>query len=191
VLLDDAGYRERMRPAYARTARINFILALARAARSVDREQPLLRILRYSGAYLPVGRIRSTSSDIAFVDVSRNFRSCRLPRTVTCVAERHRLLSPRPCSSSLPSSISWRRRIHFANPLWHEPLVSSRERTTSVTRADASQAGPPPQDRALLIDFLHPRHTQGRHVPHRGPAGRNGRLSDAPSAPSRTDRGPS
>ena len=153
VLLDDAGYRDRIPSGQYGAFRADYFhnrLVARRQKR--DREQPLYEFLRYSGAYQPVVTDKIDFFTSQYVDVSRT-RLTDEPRgyvadRVVAYLKSEDLFVVFDVIKILESDY-----YTFA-VLWHAPAVLDQGENYFVTSPDTSQAGPPPQDRALLIDFL-------------------------------------
>jgi hypothetical protein len=153
VLLDDAGYRERMPSGpYGAYRADYFHNRLVARRQKREREQPLWEFLRYSGAYLPVTTDKIDFFTSQYVDVSRT-RLTDKP---------HGYVADRVIAWLKPENIFvvfdiikiLETDYYTFATLWHAPSVLSQGTNYFVTAPDASQAGPPPHDRALLIDFL-------------------------------------
>ena len=153
VLLDDAGYRDRIPSGPYGAFRADYFhnrLVVRRQKR--DREQPLFEFLRYSGAYLPVVTDKLDFFTSQYVDVSRT-RLTDEPRgyvadRVVAYLKSEDLFVVFDIVKILETDY-----YTFA-ALWHVPAVLDHGTNYFVTAADAGQAGPPSRDRALLIDFL-------------------------------------
>lgn len=153
VLLDDAGYRERMPSGpYGAYRADYFHNRLVARRQKRDREQPLFEFLRYSGAYLPVRTDKIDFFTSPFVDVSRTRLS---DKTHGYIADRViAYLKPEDLFVVFDVIKILETDYYTFATLWHAPQVLDQGANYFVTAADASQAGPPPHDRALLIDFL-------------------------------------
>jgi len=153
VLLDDAGYRERMPSGpYGAYRADYFHNRLVARRQKREREQPLFEFLRYSGAYLPVRTDKIDFFTSQHVDVSRT----RLTdKTRGYVADRViAYLKPEDLFVVFDIIKILETDYYTFATLWHTPAILAQGPQYFVTAADASQAGPPPHDRALLIDFL-------------------------------------
>jgi hypothetical protein len=153
VLLDDAGYRDRIPSGPYGAFRADYFhnrLIVRRQKR--DREQPLFEFLRYSGAYLPVVTDKIDFFTSQHVDVSRT-RLTDEPRGY--VADRvTAYLKPEDLFVVFDIIKILETDYYTFATLWHVPAVLDQGTNHFVTAADSGQAGLPPHDRALLIDFL-------------------------------------
>lgn len=153
VLLDDAGYRERMPSGpYGAFRADYFHNRLVARRQKREREQPLWEFLRYSGAYLPVTTDKIDFFTSPYVDVSRT-RLTDKPHGY--VADRVIVyLKPEDLFVVFDVIKILETDYYTFATLWHVPSVLSQGPHYFVTAADTTQEGPPPRDRALLIDFL-------------------------------------